>query len=115
MSATFAEHAPSTCHDVRVTGDPTHLSVRLPNRLTVTEAGPIRRTMAEALATLADGGRAIVDMGDVAELDAAGLAAVTAAVFANLRRGCRITVLSPTSPSADRVARMVGVLPIGIG
>lgn len=115
MSATFVVHPAVDAGTVRVTGDDVHRYLRLAARLTVAEAGAVRRSLSAALGALPDGGRAVVDLGEVTELDAAGLAAVTAPVFANRRRGCRVTVLPPEAESARRFARIVGVLPIGVG
>ena len=114
MSATFDHVAPVARCEVQVSRGVTNASVRLPARLTVGEASSVRRAVADALGALPFGGRGIVDLGEVTELDAAGLAAVTSPVFANRRRGCRITVLPPTTQSAARFARIVGVLPIGV-
>lgn len=113
MSATFASTLDDAGQNVEVVGDDTRQLLRLPARLTVSEAGRVRRAVTAALEALQDSGRAIVDLGEVSELDAAGLAAVTAPVFASRRRGCRVTVLPPESPAARRFTHMVGVLPIG--
>ena len=101
--------------DAAVARDRGHVSVGFDDRLVVGRAAAVRRFIADELDALPSDGRAIVDLSAVTELDAAGLAAVTSPVFATRRRGCRVTVLPPTSGSARRFAQTVGILPIGVG
>ena len=97
-----------------VARDDSHVSVRFDDRLVVGHAAAVRRVVAAELDRLPSDGTAIIDLGGVTELDAAGLAAVTAPAFAALRRRCRVAVLPPTSGAARRFAETVGILPIGI-
>lgn len=112
MSATFTG---AVGIDAAVARDACHIVVRFDDRLTVGRAGAVRRFVAGELAALPSDGSAIIDLGEVAELDAAGLTAVTAPAFAARRRGCHVTVLPPTSGPARHFADTVGVLPIGVG
>ncbi len=101
--------------DASVARDRTHVVVRLEDQLVVGRAGAVRRVLGNELSVVPSTGSAIIDMGEVTELDAAGLAAVTAPAFAAGRRGCRVAVLPPTSGPARRFAETVGILPIGVG
>lgn len=112
MSAELARLADA---GVSITGDDVPLLVRFDDRLVVGQAPAVRRIVTEQLERLASDGRVIIDLSDVIDLDAAGLAAVTAPVFAAIRRSQRVTVLPPTSGSAKRFADIVGILPIGVG
>ena len=115
MSATFATTSTTEIAVVDLAGDGERVTATVGGRLTVADALEVRRSVTEALATLPLGGRGIVDLSGISELDAAGLAAVTAPVFAHRRRGCRIAVLPPEAPEPRRFAGIVGVLPIGVG
>lgn len=101
--------------DAAVVRDDAHIVVRFDDTLSVGQAATVRRIVAEELAALPSNGSAIVDLGDVAEIDAAGLAAVTSPVFAARRRGCRVVVLPPNAGPARRFCESVGILPIGVG
>lgn len=110
MSATDAG---VTDVEAAITRDDDHVSVLFGDRLVVGRAATVRRIVAAELDRLPSSGRAVIDLRGVTELDAAGLAAVTAPTFAARRRGCRVAVLPPTSGAARRFADTVGILPIG--
>lgn len=112
MSAAFAD---VTEIGASITRDDANVLMRFEDRLVVGRAAAARRLVTDELDRLPTHRSAIIDLGEVDELDAAGLAAVTAPSFAALRRGCRVAVLPPTSGPARRFAETVGVLPIGVG
>lgn len=110
MSALATEHAAVevTVHD----GDRA-VWLRFTGALLVRNSAAIRRTIAEHLDLVGTGRRLVVDLGDVSELDAAGLAAVTAPMFSARRQRRDVVVLGPTDGQARRLVDRVGVLPIG--
>lgn len=112
MSATFTSIVGI---DASVARDRAHVVVRFDERLVVGRAAAVRRFVSDELTALSSDGTAIIDLNEVTELDAAGLAAVTAPAFAARRRGCRVAVLPPASGPAQRFAETVGILPIGVG
>lgn len=102
----------TTRPDLSISSDTSfgHRRVAIAGQLTVRTCWELRE---ELSATPAPGTHSLtVDLGEVAHLDAAGLAAVTAPVMQLRRRGLLVSVVLPHDPTARRVAEMSGVAPL---
>jgi ABC-type transporter Mla MlaB component len=90
-------------------------ALRLHHAVTVREAAAVRHAVRSFLDDADPAARLVIDLADVEELDAPGLAAVTSPVLHACRAGRIVSVLPPLAPGPRRLADLVGVLPIGPG
>lgn len=94
--------------DLAVVCDPDTDTVRVRGQLTVATAGRLRTLKLRADPT---GVRPVqIDLGGVAVIDAAGVAAVTAFARQSRLAGRPLTVVKPAKPAAAAMAAMTGVL-----
>jgi len=76
--------------------------------LTVRCAADVRRRLDAVVDIVPD--ELTIDLSDVARLDTAGLAAVTAPAMRARRAAIAVTILPPTAPPAQQLVDRVGVL-----
>mgnify|MGYP001826875010 FL=1 len=101
--------------DIVVTADRLGFTstLRLRGALEVRQAATARAAVREFLDNADPAVHAVVDLTDVDELDAAGLAAVTSPLLTACRAGRAVSVVPPMAARPRRLADQVGVLPIG--